>query len=428
MNANTETIWKIVTFAVWASAGCLILVVFAIWDSTFNLFDLYDIIVFVAISFTIPFVLCKFFDKLMRQSSHVVKGIASSLGVLVLGSTLIIIGIDIVRPFDSILVYMVSWILVIVAYYGLQASEVWLSKRSIESHIVATDFSFIEFGSDAFCEKTNVSPKAAALVAELHRRANSLMDRAVDVLMIIVVILIFTALFIIFAAKVAKLGIVPVDHLSNTVEEREELIDEQAHLTDQLLDLAYDLSRSARSVNNGVNTSNQQNDYKVTIAVIENRIDFLNESVENLDDAILEFRKDLLADQSNFGIGEATENIFTKLTVTTGITRFGVSIIAVYLVQILLNLYRYNTQTAAHYRALADFLILVDPSDYGKIKSLLGTLLPDTGFKKTPKIVPKKITDAITAGLDRFVLPFRRSAGDEPRKTDKSSQPGKIED
>ena len=122
------------------------------------------------------------------------------------------------------------WILVVAAYYILQTSQTLISKFNNESASVSPEISFLGFVSDEFCKKTKISPQTAVMVADLHRRANSLMERAGIILGIIVVLLILTALFIVFAGKIAAFGTVPINHLTNMVTERNNIIEELDYL------------------------------------------------------------------------------------------------------------------------------------------------------------------------------------------------------
>ena len=423
MIKNAETIRQVVSFVIWIIVAFLVFLCYAILNKTLSYYSLEKLPMFVVISFTIPYVLCKVFDILLQQFSHLIRGISSSLCVIAIGGTLYYIfgGPD--KILEIIPHYFVPWVLVVAAYYILKTSQNMISNFNNESASVSPDISFIGFVSDEFCDKTEISPRTAVMVADLHRRAISLMERAGIILGIIVVLLILTALFIIFAGKIAAFGTVPIDHLTNMVKERDDIIEE-------LDDLRNPPSRVKISTN-----EESEDDDKGLIEFYETRLSNYDGDIRKLRTALL--TDGLINDDSNpinddskpiNGISNGGDNFIAELLITTGITRIGVSIIAIYLVQILINLYRYNTQTAAYYRALADFLILADASDYEKIKSLHGGLLPNIGFKKAPKIVSQKIVDAISAALENFVQKLRRIADDLPQKTDKQNQPGRDGD
>jgi hypothetical protein len=77
---------------------------------------------------------------------------------------------------------------------------------------------------------------------------------------------------------------------------------------------------------------------------------------------------------------------------TVTVTRFGVLVIAIYLVQILINLYRYNTRLAAYYRATADSLLLLDHR-HERIDGLHASLWPDLDYGRSPQTVPQQLAD-----------------------------------
>ena len=76
------------------------------------------------------------------------------------------------------------------------------------------------------------------------------------------------------------------------------------------------------------------------------------------------------------------------LLVAAGVTRFGVLIISIYLVQILINLYRYNTRLASFYRAQADSLVLLE-LDAKVVGRMQAQLLPHVDYGKTPSTIPR---------------------------------------
>lgn len=74
----------------------------------------------------------------------------------------------------------------------------------------------------------------------------------------------------------------------------------------------------------------------------------------------------------------------TFYLISTATTRLGIVVLLLFLVQILVPLYRYNTKLAAFYDARADALNLVsdDPSGFEQIVNILS---PDTvDFGKSP--------------------------------------------
>ncbi len=73
-------------------------------------------------------------------------------------------------------------------------------------------------------------------------------------------------------------------------------------------------------------------------------------------------------------------------------TRIAVIGLILYLVQILVNLYRYNVRLASFYEGLANAVELSGRST-GSFAELASAFRPDFGFGKSPEPVPQQITD-----------------------------------
>jgi hypothetical protein len=88
----------------------------------------------------------------------------------------------------------------------------------------------------------------------------------------------------------------------------------------------------------------------------------------------------------------------TNLLVAAGVTRFGVLVVVIYLVQILVGLYRYNAQLSSHYFAQADALLLYDCSP-GQMGDLLSKLRPGVAFSRVEASVPEKMVNKIVEAV-----------------------------
>jgi prefoldin subunit 5 len=75
-------------------------------------------------------------------------------------------------------------------------------------------------------------------------------------------------------------------------------------------------------------------------------------------------------------------------------TRIGTIILILFLVQILVPLYRYNTRLATYYEARADALLLVDLGQESNLEKLVSLLSPDTlDFSKAPATPTQQAVD-----------------------------------
>ncbi len=82
-----------------------------------------------------------------------------------------------------------------------------------------------------------------------------------------------------------------------------------------------------------------------------------------MDDLALQLKimDDRIAKQSNILTNEKQNELSISQVVTTSVTRFMVLGTVIFLVQILINLYKYNMRVAGHYKAVADALDLSKP-------------------------------------------------------------------
>ena len=155
-----------------------------------------------------------------------------------------------------------------------------------------------------------------------------------------------------------------------------------------------------------------------TLDKIQQELIDLNKYVKEYDGVVDTFKQELghisldldearLASVKNGANREGSgsqPNAFTdpNLLVAAGVTRFGVLIISIYLVQILINLYRYNTRLASFYRAQADGLVLLE-LDAKVVEGFQAQFLPHVDYGKTPSTIPERIADAVAGGASGCV-------------------------
>ena len=435
---------SLVTFAVWTILVVSIIVHYLenFGELSFQN-DLGEILLFVLLSFIVPISVCNFVDKLLPRSGYIVKGTASILAVVLTvglciaiwsGSqptneeylTLVLLHNALGEFLDYVMSSSVPWMLVIITYYGLQSSQIWLSKLDSKSQHPKSASSLVDLGSEKIYKKLNTPRKAAALAVGLHRRSDILTKQATYVLWIIITVLLFTAVFVVFAGQISGWGTKPINHLSNMIAERDEFRDRIQSLTNQfdnfnseIIEIDFRLEDEKNTQQNRATRAELERLYSLRdniddqIQRLLKQEDTLDEKIQALRISLVEKEGDSNSDQPN-----SDQNFVSQLLLAAGITRFGVVIISIYLVQILSNLYRYNIQTAAHYRAIADFIILAESKDYEKIKTLDGVLLPDIGFSKTPKMFWQKLTKTVAEALENFIPKLRHSIENTLRKTE----------
>jgi hypothetical protein len=98
-----------------------------------------------------------------------------------------------------------------------------------------------------------------------------------------------------------------------------------------------------------------------------------------------------LLNQAQLSVASAPANIATLTThlISTAVTRVGILVIAVLLVQILVGLYRYNARIASTYLAEADSLVLLDV-DAEKLATLIKAMKPNIGLTRVRQHCRKK--------------------------------------
>ena len=139
--------------------------------------------------------------------------------------------------------------------------------------------------------------------------------------------------------------------------------------------------------------------------LLRSELAYLEQRREKIADERNEARKLVLSGDASPGSSgiEGSEDDLTAsdLLIATGVTRFGVLIIAVYLVQILINLYRYNTRTAAYYRAHADALLLSNKNPKA-MEALHKALVPDVDYGRLPRTVTQDVAARASDAVHRY--------------------------
>ena len=281
-------------------------------------------------------------------------------------------------------------------------------------------------------------------VSAIRLRAHSMMHRATGILYVIIAVLIITALFIVFAGKIAEIGINRFDPLAELNAERTDLRerirwlrDEQVSvehqavvLTRQLADIKSELSRLPIDHDDFTDYLLQSMDERTTnlqgglksieirksqvpseIRLIENRLRSLDGAIDKARSDVLDAMIGKVTDRNKGGLESITD---TELLVAASLTRVGVLVVAIYLVQILVQLYRYNTRLAENYFAHADALLLRKHLGAEEHKALQDALHPDVPYGKEPKPFWQR-KNGRGGGVFR-----RRRSDDRPQNQDES--------
>ncbi|MEP1576248.1 hypothetical protein [Roseibium album] len=114
----------------------------------------------------------------------------------------------------------------------------------------------------------------------------------------------------------------------------------------------------------------------------------------------------LRRDSSNTAqeIRQETGNIDVLNLVNTNLIRFGGVMITIFLISILVPIYRYNARLASFYLAKADALVLCRDTRAGDFRGIAEVVTPMHAFEKEPR-TPIDSLAVATGGLTRVVKP-----------------------
>ena len=319
--------------------------------------------------------------------------------------------VNITETFVSIMILLLVPGFVITTMFQLSdGGSRWPFKKAVERHEINSKAKTDESRELVFESgiKT-LTPELACVVTQLFERAQSMMNRATVVLLIIISVLVVTGVFIVFAGKIAGIGASGVDLMADMKRDRDAIEEEIKELereiefeeSERLSQKAPDESREEYVTDRAVSS--------VGIPVVSASVARglrharLTDELRKVNTEIRSSRETLL----NSGVGEGMngagmlESIADpKLLLAAGLTRLGVLVVAIYLVQILVNLYRYNTRVATYYLASADS-ILVGGKDASSVKTLIEVLYPKVGFGKMPTTMWEKAMESLGQGEKR---------------------------
>ncbi len=125
------------------------------------------------------------------------------------------------------------------------------------------------------------------------------------------------------------------------------------------------------------------------------QVNNLKEYKLQLKETIGELKKDL--QNEKIPPKDSGDANFTLVSLIT--TKFGVAVLLIFLVQILVTLYRYNARLASFYDARADALQIQFVNE-DKMESIISLLAADSlEFTKAPSPLTHKIIDEIRSAL-----------------------------
>jgi hypothetical protein len=257
---------------------------------------------------------------------------------------------------------------------------------------------------------TNKSHYDKLLVMKsLERRCNQINSRNTIILSMIGVILTTAALIFIFAGRLTSLDIAAVNVLEKAKSEFREAQSRGAALSEAKRQISSgdQVEKNKRkdifggSSRDEFSYSNSGDNYiPVERDGLEQAIKQNNEHQERLISSINE----IILKQ----IESENRGIDIKYLVATAITRIGVVLILVFLVQILLNLYRYNTRILSYYNSYRDIIGLWHNKD-SKLEDIYKKFgAPNVNFDKEPQHPTREIIGAIDKHLSK-IMPDKKN-------------------
>lgn len=306
---------------------------------------------------------------------------------------------------DEAIIWLISWAIFSAIAYS------WTANASVISAISMTLRKHRQTGASHAEQVYPTSilkglPKERQIViSQLIVRALQLERRSGVILIGIVLMLICAALFIVFAGQITSLDVSGTKLVSLAKSDVQSAEDELTSVstemvkTKRLKEQQAAKSAAADSTKTLPPTNVADLSDITPDDVLQIRYDAKKAALTKANELLLKARErqyqdDPTKDQTS---GEI-------LLLQTSVTRFGVVLIMVFLVQILVNLYRYNMRLSAFYFGRGDALVLLNNgAEDLNLRTLVELISPDKfDFGKSPRTPAQEATGIIHALAGRF--------------------------
>ena len=230
------------------------------------------------------------------------------------------------------------------------------------------------------------------VIAELAYRAANLQRRSRNLLNSIVAIIIFAALFVVFAGAVTSLDVTGVKLVAlaqadvRTAEDELNRVRAEGARARQLR-----LQRSKEPAGKSEDRMDTSEEDRTDDQIYQEKFESKKRALSKANEVLLQVK------DRQFDDGRAKDQASNQLLlIQTSVTRFGVVLIIGFLVQILVNLYRYNTRLAAFYSSRHDALLLSKQSV--GLQNLVAIMSPDNlDFGKNPRTPAEEAASLLEA-------------------------------
>lgn len=253
-----------------------------------------------------------------------------------------------------------------------------------------------------------------AVISHLHGRAKEMTNRATVVLILIVCILLVAGAFIVFAGKIAEIGAARIDPFGNIGSQREQIEANIQAVLDRIHEQLEQEEKKVQNRDDGAEDGEKSNaqgqgvippeaenlEQSSQVALWTSELNHLRERQRRLDEDYSAMQNTWTSAVLARGGGLLESISDPKLLLAEGLTRLGVLVVSIYLVQILISLYRYNSRIASYYLACADALVLAG-KDQVEISGLMRFLYPGLDFGRTPRTLWETVSEAWSRGSDK---------------------------
>jgi hypothetical protein len=270
--------------------------------------------------------------------------------------------------------------------------------QGVKAHGLSEELEELHWLVELSSRLPGIPPVQATVVGNLHVRARKLNRMNGLLLLLIVAVLMAAAFIIVYAGQIAGKDTESLD----SVQTLRKMVDEQESAMRSLEDKEFELSSGMIGAKSKLNSAAAAPKELAEAAALFQTAEAELEIVQaRMKRAVLD------SDRLRSLLDKTQEAAFThapdgagsvgavKLLVAAGVTRFGILLLVIYLVQILVGLYRYNAKVSAHYVSEADALLLLDKSPK-VIADLLNAMAPQVNFDKAALTLPQQAMESIS--------------------------------
>jgi hypothetical protein len=304
---------------------------------------------------------------------------------------------------DETAVLLVSWLLTSSVAFALTSPKTVTAQMRHDTQNVD------EGGPNGpYFTVRGLSANREFVISQLAIRAHELEKRSGYILISIVFMLVCAALFIVFAGQITSLdvsGVKPVSlaqaDVRSAEDELDRIISEITRNKEARRRAKEQAAKGEQRLDTGVPEDTQLSDEATSL-----RLEAKKAALKKANDVLLSVKeKQFEAERPKDQTSAQT------LLIQTSVTRFGVVLIMVFLVQILVNLYRYNKRLSAFYFGRADALILLGKG-LKNFRILTEVVTPDKlDFGKPPRTPGEEAAGLLAAWAGRIPRPGGARAG-----------------